>query len=429
MAALPEVETVTLKPPSLVVLCGISGSGKSSFARDTFPTTQIVSSDTCRALLCDDPGDQRVSGRAFELFHWLISQRLELGRLTIADSTALTKRARVDLLNLAQQHSAQAAIFIFDIDLQECVRRDALRDHPVGEAVIAKQYARFQQAKRDVNTEGWENIVIMGEQNDRSSVKRIRIGTFDLRYEHGPFDIVGDVHGCTVELLELVSLLGYKQDVDGRLSHPEGRRLVFVGDLGDRGPYNVEAFALVMRWARGGMAFYTPGNHCNKLMRYLLGRKVTQSHGLALTVSQVEEYEKSAPGFKARLRDFIAGSPTYLWLDGGTLVVAHGGIKQNMLGRDDRTVQLMCLYGDITGKSNPDGTPVRLDWAAQYRGEATVVYGHTPTAKAEWRSNTINIDQGCVFGGRLTALRWPERETVEVKARQAYDSSKTMEQD
>jgi protein phosphatase len=202
--------------------------------------------------------------------------------------------------------------------------------------------------------------------------------------------------------------------------HHEGRKLVFLGDLSDRGPYSAAVFSLAMKAVAADGALYTPGNHCNKLMRYLQGRKVRQTHGLAETVQDVRAMDAREPGFAERLGRFIEKAPPYLWLDGGSLVVAHAGIKRHMIGDFTPSIQRMVIYGDITGAKNPDGTPVRLDWAEEYDGEAIVVYGHAPTPEPVWRNNTINIDQGCAFGGSLTALRWPERETVQVKARRAY---------
>jgi protein phosphatase len=251
--------------------------------------------------------------------------------------------------------------------------------------------------------------------------------TFDLRHLKGPFDIIGDVHGCFDELLELVALLGYEADGSGSFFHPQERMLVFLGDLSDRGPHNADTFPMAMAMVEAGKALYTPGNHCNKLMRYLHGRGVQLTHGLDLTVLQVEERERKQRGFKSRLRDFIESAPPYLWLDGGSLVVAHAGIKEKMIGSYNDRVRTMCLYGDITGKTNPDGTPVRIDWAQHYRGEAAIVYGHTPVPGPRWVNNTANIDQGCVFGGWLTGMRWPEREAIQVRARHAYYQVRTPE--
>ncbi|MDQ6692809.1 MAG: metallophosphoesterase [Chloroflexota bacterium] len=224
---------------------------------------------------------------------------------------------------------------------------------------------------------------------------------------------------------ELFQELGYTQDASGSYNHAERRIVVFLGDLGDRGPYSGQIFRMAMQMVSRGQALYTPGNHCNKLLRYLEGRSVRQSQGLAGTIRQVEELEMVEPGFRSRLRLFIESAPTYLWLDEGNLVVAHAGIKEQMIGRDSESVKRMCLYGDITGERNADGTPVRLDWAQHYRGEAAIIYGHTPTPGPVWTNNTTNIDQGAAFGGWLTAMRWPDREAVQVRAHMAYYKERT----
>ena len=103
-------------------------------------------------------------------------------------------------------------------------------------------------------------------------------------------------------------------------------------------------------------------------------------------------------------------------LDDGKLVVAHAGMKEAWQGRASSRVREFALYGETTGETDDYGLPVRHDWAAEYRGRALVVYGHTPVPEATWVNGTICIDTGCVFGGRLTALRYPEREVVEVPA-------------
>jgi protein phosphatase len=118
--------------------------------------------------------------------------------------------------------------------------------------------------------------------------------------------------------------------------------------------------------------------------------------------------------------DFIDGLVSHYVLDDGKLVVAHAGLKESMQGRGSGQVRSFALYGETTGESDEFGLPVRHDWAAEYRGRATVVYGHTPVPEPEWLNGTINIDTGCVFGGRLTALRYPERELVSVEAARTY---------
>src|SRR5439155_27076648 len=135
--------------------------------------------------------------------------------------------------------------------------------------------------------------------------------------------------------------------------------------------------------------------------------KVILTHGLC---QSVEQFEKEPLPVRDRVAEFIARLPSLLVLDGGRLVVAHAGLTADMHGRVSGKVRAFALYGDTTGESDEFGLPVRLNWAANYRGRASVVYGHTPTLVAEWVNRCICIDTGCVFGGALTALRWPEQE-------------------
>lgn len=231
-------------------------------------------------------------------------------------------------------------------------------------------------------------------------------------------DIIGDVHGCFDEFHMLTHGLGYEWDNDIPV-HPDGRTLAFVGDLTDRGPDSVRVMDIVCRLFEEQNALYVPGNHCNKLYRYFLGNNVQETHGLETTVAELD----SMPANEYRLlrKRFLSmyeESPLYQIADDGKLVIAHAGIRSDYIGRFDARVKTFVLYGDITGEKNADGSPVRRDWARTYTGDAYVVYGHTPVSEPRLIGNTINIDTGCVFGGRLTALRWPERETVSVESQQ-----------
>src|SRR5262249_49123112 len=110
-------------------------------------------------------------------------------------------------------------------------------------------------------------------------------------------------------------------------------------------------------------------------------------------------------------------------LDDAKLVVAHAGLKAELQGRGSGAVREFCLYGETTGETDEFGLPVRYNWAADYRGRAMVVYGHTPVPAAEWVNRTICVDTGCVYGGALTALRYPEKELVSVEAARVYYES------
>ena len=254
---------------------------------------------------------------------------------------------------------------------------------------------------------------------DAAVVDRQRLWT-DRRDDAGPFDIIGDLHGCFDELEALLVKLGYRierQDEGFSVSHPQGRRLVFLGDLVDRGPRIVDCLRIVMDAVAGGVAICVPGNHETKLLRHLRGRRVTMTHGLDATVAQMADEE---PAFHDRVAEFIDGLVSHYAFDGGKLAVAHAGMKAEMLNRSSGAVREFALFGETTGETDEFGFPVRYDWASEYRGDAAIVYGHTPVADAEWVNGTICVDTGCVFGGKLTALRYPERELVSVPAAKTH---------
>jgi len=117
---------------------------------------------------------------------------------------------------------------------------------------------------------------------------------------------------------------------------------------------------------------------------------------------------------------FLDSLRSHYWLDGGRLAVAHAGLREEMIGRGSGAVRKFALYGETTGEIDEFGLPVRADWAAAYRGRTSVVYGHTPVPEARWINNTLCIDTGCVFGGELTALRWPEKTLVSVPAAKVW---------
>ncbi|WP_409304676.1 bis(5'-nucleosyl)-tetraphosphatase PrpE [Peribacillus sp. SCS-155] len=228
-------------------------------------------------------------------------------------------------------------------------------------------------------------------------------------------DIIGDIHGCLEEFRALTLKLGYSWD-DGAPVHPQGRILGFVGDLTDRGPLSLEVIEIVYELSVVRQtSLYCPGNHCNKLYRFLQGNNVQIAHGLETTVAEYEAL--STRGQKKIQKKFIElyeNAPLYHITDNGNLIIAHAGIRQDYIGKHNNKVKTFVLYGDITGAKHSNGMPVRRDWAQNYQGEPWIIYGHTPVPEARKVNHTYNIDTGCVFGGKLTALRYPEMELVDV---------------
>jgi polynucleotide kinase-phosphatase len=409
---------------SLVVLMGASGAGKSTFAARHFAPTQVLSSDFCRGLVADDTTDQSASAAAFDVLHYIAGKRLAGGRITVVDATNTQREPRRQLVELAKEHDVLPVAIVLDVPEAECLRRNASRtDRAFGAAVVHRQAAELRRSLRYLAKEGFRHVHVLRGQ-DEIDAARFTIAPLynDLRDQTGPFDVLGDVHGCRAELEELLTLLGYaiERDDAGRAvgaHHPEGRRAVFLGDLVDRGPDTPGVLRLAMGMVAAGTALAVCGNHEQKLLRALRGRKVTVSHGLGETLTQLAAEPEE---FRARVLAFCDELRAHYVLDGGRLVVAHAGLPRRYHGRASGRVRSFALYGDTTGETDEYGLPVRYPWADDYRGTATVLYGHTPVPRTEWVNNTLCLDTGCVFGGELSALRYPEREVVAVAARQVW---------
>lgn len=400
---------------SLVVLVGASGSGKSTFARRHFKHTEVISSDFCRGLVSDDENDQSATRDAFDVLHYIAGKRLAAGRRTVVDATSVQQDARRQLIDLARQHDVLPVAIVLDVPEEVCAERNAARADRAGmpRRVIQRHIRELRRSLRHLEREGFRKVhVLRGveEVENASVVTEKRFN--DLTHLGGPFDIIGDIHGCAAELEALLGKLGY---ADG--AHPEGRTAVFVGDLVDRGPDSPGVLRRVMSMVRTGNALCVPGNHENKYGRHLRGRTVQRTHGLAETIAQMEGESEE---FRVEVREFINGLVSHYVLDGGRLVVCHAGLPEKYHGRTSGRVRSHALYGDTTGETDEFGLPVRYPWAEDYRGRAAVVYGHTPVPEATWLNNTICLDTGAVFGGKLTALRWPERELVDVPAERVW---------
>lgn len=405
---------------SLVLLVGISGSGKSSFAARHFGPTETLSSDAFRAMVSDDGNDQGATSDAFEALDLVAAKRLARGLLTVVDATNVQPEARRTLIALARRHHVLAVAIVLNLPREVCAARNAARpDRDFGPHVLRRQNDQLRRSLKGLRREGFHRVYVLSdpEEVEAATVERIPVWN-DRRQDTGPFDIIGDVHGCHAELTALLGDLGYEVAADGTdAGHPEGRRALFLGDLVDRGPASPAVLRLVMGMVEHAHAICLPGNHEVKLRRALRGENVTRSHGLDRTLEQLAA---EPPEFSMEVSGWIDKLVAHFVLDGGRIVVAHAGLPEAMHGRSSAAVRSFALYGDTTGETDEFGLPIRYPWADDYRGEAAVVYGHTPVPEATWINNTICLDTGCVFGGRLTALRWPERELVSVPANTTY---------
>lgn len=418
-----EKQQVTVPAMGLVVLVGVSGSGKSTFARTHFKSTEVVSSDFCRGLVADDENDQSATPDAFDVLHYIVGTRLRRGLLTVVDATNVQRQARASLIKLAKSHDVLVDAIVIDVPETVAIERNKQRpDRDFGTHVVSRQHRELKRSFRRLSKEGFRRVHVLRGTDQTDAIEIVRERPWNDRKDiHGPFDIIGDIHGCASELRSLLTELGWAIQYDGTsaidATHPDGRQAVFVGDLVDRGPDTPGVLGLVMGMVASGNALCVSGNHEAKLVRALKGSKVTVSHGLAESLAQMEAEPED---FGKQALDFMDGLISHYVLDDGKLVVAHAGLKESYHGRSSGRVRSFALYGDTTGETDEYGLPVRYPWAQEYRGQAMVVYGHTPVPKAEWINNTICLDTGVVFGGELTALRYPERELVSVPAEQQW---------
>lgn len=407
---------LTIPELSLVVLIGPSGAGKSTFARRVFRPTEVVSSDFCRGLVSDDENDQSATVEAFEVLHFIAAKRLQAGRLTVVDATNVKPESRKPLVALARQYHCIPVAIVLNIPERICAERNATRpDRNFSNHVIRQHVQEMRRSLRRLDREGFRHVHVLDSPDaiETATVERQPLWC-DRKSDHGPFDIIGDIHGCRSELETLLKKLGYDS---ATRCHPNGRKAVFLGDLVDRGPDIPGVLRIAMQMVAAGSAICVPGNHEMKLLRKLRGRDVQITHGLAESLAQLE---REPAEFVEAAQKFIDGLVSHYVLDDGRLVVAHAGMKAAMQGRGSGKVREFALFGETTGETDEFGLPVRYDWAAEYRGPARVVYGHTPVPQPEWLNGTINIDTGCVFGGKLTALRYPEKELVSVPAERTW---------
>ncbi len=376
-------------------------------------------------MVSDDENDQAATPDAFDALHYLAEIRLRRRKLVVVDATNVQPEARKSLIQLADRHDCLSVAIVLNVPEAVCQERNRTRpDRQFGQHVVRNQTRQLHNSLRTLRREGFRYFFTLGEDAvTNTQITRTPLWT-DRRDEKAPFDLIGDVHGCYDELIELLAKLGYAPNEDGVYAHPEGRRLVFLGDLVDRGNKVVETVRLAMAMVAAGTALCVPGNHDDKLKRALQGKNVTVAHGLAESLAQIRALpEEEREQFKKDYIAFTDGLVSHAWLDGGNLCAAHAGMKEEYIGRASGRVREFALYGETTGESDEFGLPVRYAWASDYRGKTSVVYGHTPVVEADWLNNTINLDTGCVFGGKLSALRYPEREIVQVPARQTYAES------
>src|SRR6266545_1172932 len=310
---------LTIPELALFVLIGPSGAGKSTFARHHFKATEVLSSDACRALVADSETDQAATPEAFEILHFIAAKRLAAGRLTVIDATNVQPETRRPLLALARDYHCLAVAIVFDLPADICQAQNRRRpDRDFGPAVIHRQIQQLKRSLRGLKREGFRYLYTLSSPEDvaTATIERQPLWS-NRRHEHGPFDIIGDVHGCGDELEQLLAQLGYQwserpPERSGLFRrvyrHPEGRKAIFVGDLVDRGPRILDTYQLVRHMVEASSALCVPGNHEAKLVRKLRGSAVVVNHGLEQTLAEIERLPPELRAhFCREMADFLDG--------------------------------------------------------------------------------------------------------------------------
>ncbi|MCK7491744.1 MAG: AAA family ATPase [Comamonadaceae bacterium] len=405
---------------SLVVLIGPSGSGKSTFARRHFLPTEVLSSDECRGLVSDDENDLAVTNEAFEVLHFIAAKRLAGGRLTVVDATNVQPEARKPLVALAREFHCLPVAIVFDLPEKLCQERNRGRsDRDIGPHVIRGQASQMRRGLRGLQREGFRHVFVLKSPEDVDAAvvdACSRCGTTSetstARSTSSATCMAAAMNWrlcCGSWATNRASFPKMTRPGAGIYRHPDGRKAVFLGDLVDRGPRVLDTLKLVRNMVKAGTAFCVPGNHDMKLMRKLAGKDVQITHGLAESLAEFEARAGGCPQSRLLPRpasSWTAWSVITCWTTASWLSPTPA-CRQEMQGRGSGKVREFALYGETTGETDEFGLPVRYNWAAEYRGSAAVVYGHTPVPEPEWLNRTVNIDTGCVFGGSLTALTVP----------------------
>ena len=401
---------------SLIVLVGPSGAGKHAFADQHFAPDEIVS---CRA---HRGADAKAPPKTPLPFPLLAERPLANRRLTVLVATHLEPHDRQALRVLAKRHHVESVAVILDPGRRACERANAAKGpNALSPRELRRARERFERCRAELERSTTHHVYRLHDAGAIAGATVVRrpVAT-DRRGLTGGFDLVGDVHGSRNALVALMSALGYEVRFATRNTHrtctvtaPRGRTLVLLGDLVDRGPASADVLRIAMHMTENRSALAVLGNHDDKLLRYLKGRRVTVAHGLATTLA---ELDREPPRFRAAVRAFIDSLQSHYWLDDGKLCAAHAAMREDLIGRTSKKVHAYGLYGEPTGERDEARFPVRADWAQRYRGPVLIVHGHTVVEKPAWRNRTLGIDTGAVFGGRLSALRYPEMEIVSVPA-------------
>lgn len=417
---------ITIPSIGLVLMVGASGSGKSRLASRLFEGTEIVELDRMREMVSGDRADQSANEDAAAVAAELVERRLRRRLLTVVDATNVRSEDRRRWTQIAARTHSLVTAIVVDPGMGFCQKSAAARDGDrYNPRSVELQNRLLSRDRRKLSKgDGVRNVVTISSPEEAEAATLRRRDTYnDKRSVTAPLDIVGDVHGMTDELEALLAQLGWSvawsgegEDRSAAISHPDDRRLVFVGDLTDRGPRPRDALLIMEAAVQSGQGYAVASNHDDRFKRWLQGRETSINHGIETSIA---DFEETSSAYRRRFADLIDSLPAHLVFDGGKVAVAHAGLLEDMVLGASPEMRDFAVFGPKTAPG-PDGRSVRVDWADGYRGRTCVVYGHTVVDEPVWHNRTICVDTGAVFGGSLSALRWPEKTIVSVPSAAAY---------
>jgi polynucleotide kinase-phosphatase len=440
---------IALPHAGIVLLVGPSNSGKTTLLKkwqkeNKISPSEVVSSDQFRILVSDKefvdwknmPKEEAdilfdeyslISKEAFALMDNIIRTRCRLNKLTFVDATHLQPDDRKRYIALARENHVPIVSIVLDVPEKVLLERDEKRDNPRGKRRIKQQYQVFTREKRFMKKEGIRSLYFLREIDDIELTRRSN--PLELDADAG-IDIIGDIHGCYEEMIELLVKLGYEKDEDDFYRHSEGRKFLSIGDVMSRGPESLKSMMFFYRHVQQGLAYMIDSNHGWKIARWLDGKNVTLNHGDEKVEQEFLQLEQEHGGeqaaeWKNKLKDFLLEAPSHYILkkNGIPMVVcAHAGIRDEYIGKQSRDVSDFCRYGDTDG-FDEKGKPIRKDWFIGHQTSQLIVWGHDPKPQPLKINNSLNIDQGVVFGGKLTAYRFPETQIIAVEAKKDYSGA------
>lgn len=437
-----------LPQTGIVLMMGPSSSGKTTLlerliAEGVLLDSEVISSDQFRTLLSDavfldwkgypkDEADilqdeyQHISKEAFEAMDYMVEKRCQLNKLTIVDATHLQAQDRLKYIQIARNNNVPISIIAIEASEDKLLKWDEKREHPRGKKRIRQQLQMFKRQVRFLKKEGYSaQYVWKAEELDNISFER-KTNRMKLEVGNG-LDIIGDIHGCYDEFIELLTTIGYEQNAEGYYIHPEGRKIVSVGDVMSRGPKSLNVLEFFSRHIDADLAYMIDSNHGWKIARWLDGRKVNMLHGDEKLVEEFAHFEEvygieKTQEQKAIFKQMLLRAPSHYVLQKNGVqaaVVAHAGIKDEYVGKHSSAISDFCRYGDVQG-FDKNGKPIRKDWYYGHQSKQLIIWGHDPKPMPIFVQNTVNIDQGVVFGGNLTAFHYPERKFTSVAAKRDY---------